>query len=186
MKKMEKKLQNIYLIRERTTSQSFSEDSFKLFRFTVGLVHLEKLSFAQASTHIASANAKKLKWQIFGPSDHRAKNQNFRNPTNYIPLDPELYAYHYSQKDYTLKSNCKKDNCRNVSLYLKTLCGTKLIIFKIFSSYVVKTFTSFIFWWTSSLKSGASVVLFEQLENVFKYLLTFHFLTENNPAWQSS
>ena len=131
---MEKKLQNIYLIRVETTSQSFSEDSFMLFRFTVRLGHLEKLSLAQASTHIASANAKKLKWHIFGPSDHRAKNQNFRNPANDIPLDPEFYAYHYSQKDYTLKSNCKKDNRRNVLLYLKALCGTKMIIFKIFFS----------------------------------------------------
>ena len=67
------------------------------------------MSFAQASTHIASANAKKSKWQIFGPSNHSAKNQNFRNPTYYIPLDPEFYADHYSQKeDYILKSNCKK------------------------------------------------------------------------------
>ena len=42
-----------------TISQSSSETPFKLFRFTVGLSHLEKLSFAQASAYIASANAKK-------------------------------------------------------------------------------------------------------------------------------
>ena len=115
-----------------TISQSSSETSFKLFRFTVGLSHLEKLSFAQASAHIASANTKKSKWQIFGPNNHRAKNQNFRNPANYIPLDPEFYAYHFSQEEYTLKNNCKKGICHNVSLHSKTLCGTKIIIFKIF------------------------------------------------------
>ena len=27
-----------------------------------------------------------------------AKNQNFRNPTYYILLDPEFYTDHYSQK----------------------------------------------------------------------------------------
>ena len=42
-------------------------DYFKFLRFTVEMRHLELLSFAQASTHIASANAKKSKWQIFGP-----------------------------------------------------------------------------------------------------------------------
>ena len=109
------------IIRVGTIPQSSSETSLKLFRFTVGLRHLEKLSFAQASAHIASANAKKSEWQIFKRSAHRAKNQNFRNPTNYIPLDREIYANHYSQKDYTLKSNCKKDISHNVSLYLKTL-----------------------------------------------------------------
>ena len=36
-----------------TISQSSSETPFKLFRFTVGLSHLEKLSFAQASAYIA-------------------------------------------------------------------------------------------------------------------------------------
>ena len=36
-------------------------------------------------------------------------------------MDPEFYADHYSQKDYTLKSNCKKDINHNVSLYPKTL-----------------------------------------------------------------
>ena len=71
-------------------------DYFMLLRFTVELRHLELLSFAQASTHIPSANAKKSKWQIFGPSNHSAKNQNFRNPKNYIPLDPEFYADYYS------------------------------------------------------------------------------------------
>ena len=34
--------------RVRTISQSSSETPFKLFRFTVGLSHLKKLSFAQA------------------------------------------------------------------------------------------------------------------------------------------
>ena len=67
-----------------------------LLRFTVELRHLELLSFAQASTHIPSANAKKSKLQIFGPSNHRAKNQNFRNSKSYIPLNPEFYADHYS------------------------------------------------------------------------------------------
>ena len=96
---------------------------------TVELRHLELLSFAQASTHIASANAKKSK-KIFGPSNHKAKNQNFRNPTYYIPLDPEFYADHYSQKkDYTLKSNCKKDIFHSVSLYPKALFGAKRKIF---------------------------------------------------------
>ena len=105
-------------------------DYFMLLRFTVELRHLELLSFAQASTHIPSANAKKSKWQIFGPSNHRAKNLNFRNPTYYIPLDPEFYADHYSQKNYTLKSNCKKDIIHSVSLYAKTLVGAKMKIFK--------------------------------------------------------
>ena len=61
-------------IRVGTISQSSSETSFKLLRFTVGLSHLEKLSFVQISAHIASAIAKKSKWQIFGPGDHMAKN----------------------------------------------------------------------------------------------------------------
>ena len=50
-------------------------DYFKLLRFTV---ELRPFKLVQASTHIPSANAKKSKWQIFGPSNHRAKNQNFR------------------------------------------------------------------------------------------------------------
>ena len=37
------------------------EDYFKFLRFNVELRHSELLSFAQASTHIASANAKKSK-----------------------------------------------------------------------------------------------------------------------------
>ena len=105
-------------------------DYFKLLKFTVELRHLELFSFAQASTNIASPNAKKSKWQIFGPSNHRAKNLNFRNPTYYIPLDPEFYADHYSQKNYTLKSNCKKDIIHSVSLYAKTLVGAKMKICK--------------------------------------------------------
>ena len=113
-----------------TISQSSSETSFKLFRFTVGLSHLGKLSFAQASAYVASANAKKSKQWIFGPSIHRAKNENFRNLTNYIPIDPKFYAGHYSQKDYTLKSNCKKDVNRNVALYPETLFEAKTLIFK--------------------------------------------------------
>ena len=48
-------------------------DYFKLLRFTVELRHLELLPFAQASTHIAPANAKKSKWQTFGPSNRRAE-----------------------------------------------------------------------------------------------------------------
>ena len=88
-------------------SQNSSENPFKLFRFNVGLSHLEKLTFVQASACIAFANAKKSK-EIFGPSAHRAKNQSFRKPTNHIPLDPEFYASHYLQKDYTLKINCNK------------------------------------------------------------------------------
>ena len=39
-----------------TISQSSSETPFKLFRFTVGLSHLDKLPFAQGSACIASAN----------------------------------------------------------------------------------------------------------------------------------
>ena len=106
-----------------------SGDYFKFLRFTGELINLELLSFTQASTHIASADAKKSKWQIFGPSNHRAKNQNFRNPTYYIPLNPEFYVDHYSQKKgYTLKSNCKKD-IHSVSLYPKTLFRAKLKMF---------------------------------------------------------
>ena len=105
-------------------------DFFKLLRYTVELRHLELLSFAQASTHIPSANAKKSKWQIFGPSNHRAKNKKLRNPTNYIPSDPEFYADHYSQKDYTLESNCKKDISHSLSLCPKILFGSKMKIFK--------------------------------------------------------
>ena len=92
-----------------TISQSSSETSFKLLRFTSGLSHLEKLPFVVSSIHITSANAKKSKWQIFGTSDHSSKNQHFRNPTNYTPLDPEFYTDHYLQRDYTLKRNCNKD-----------------------------------------------------------------------------
>ena len=105
-------------------------DYFKLLKFTVELRHLELFSFAQASTNIASPNAKKSKWQIFGPSNHRAKNKKFRNPTNYIPSDPEFYADHYSQKDYTLESNCKKDISHSLSLCPKILFGSKMKIFK--------------------------------------------------------
>ena len=91
------RLINDGISRVGTISQSSSETSFKLFRFTVWLSHSEKIfSFAQASAHIASVNTKIPKWQIFGPSNHRAENQNFRNPTNQILLDPEFYAYHYS------------------------------------------------------------------------------------------
>ena len=104
-----------------TISQSSSETPFKLCRFTVGLSHLEKESFAQANAYITSANTKKSKWWIFGPSSYRVKNQNFRNLTNYIPIDPEFYADQDSQKDFTMKSNCKKDISHIVSLYLKTL-----------------------------------------------------------------
>ena len=78
----------------------------------VGFSHLEKSPFAQARAYIAFANAKKSKSQIFGPSVQRAKNQNFWNLTNYIPLDPEFYADHYSQKDCTLESNFNKDMTR--------------------------------------------------------------------------
>ena len=70
-------------------------DYFKLLRFTVESRPFKLLSFVQASTHISSANAKKSKWQMFGPSNHRAKNQNFRNSKNYIPLDLEFYADNY-------------------------------------------------------------------------------------------
>ena len=105
-------------------------DYFKLLRFTVELRHLELLSFARASTYIASANARKWNWQIYWPSNHRSKNQNFRNPTNYIPSDPEFYADYYSQKDYTLESNCKKDFNHSVSLYPKTKFGAKMKIFE--------------------------------------------------------
>ena len=113
-----------------TISQSSSETPFKLFRFTIGLSHLENFSFPQASAYKASTNARKSKWWIFGPSTHKAKNQNFRNQTNYLPIDPEFYADHYSEKGYTLKSNFKKDINHNVSLYPKTLFGAKLKIFK--------------------------------------------------------
>ena len=49
---------------------------------------------------------------MFWPSAHRIKNQNFRKPTNYIPLDPEFYVDHYLQTDFTLKSNCKNEMSR--------------------------------------------------------------------------
>ena len=46
-------------------------------------------------------------------------------------MDPELHTDYYSQKDYTLKSNCKKDiNHKNVSLCPKTLFQVKMKIFK--------------------------------------------------------
>ena len=70
-----------------------------------GWVILQKSPFAQANAH-----AKKS--QMFEPSDHRAKNQHFWNPTNYRPLHSEFYTDHYSQKDCTLKSNFKKDMTR--------------------------------------------------------------------------
>ena len=78
-----------------TISQSSSETPFNLLKFFVGLSHLEKLPFAQASAYIASANVKKFKWRVFGPSTHSANNQNFRNPTNYIAIDPGFYADRY-------------------------------------------------------------------------------------------
>ena len=51
-----------------TISQNSSETPFKLFRFTVGLSHLEKLPFAQASACIASANTKKSNGKYFVPA----------------------------------------------------------------------------------------------------------------------
>ena len=131
-----------------------------------GVESFGKIVFAQASAPIASANTKKSKWQIFGPNNLRAKNQNFRNPANYIPLDPEFYAYHYSQEEYTLKSNWKRYLPQCVTTFKNTVCGTKIIIFKIFLLCGKQ------FWWTSSFKSGSSGVLIEKLENVPKYLLT--------------
>ena len=38
------------------------------------------------------------------------------------------------------KSNCKKVICHNISLYPKTLCGTKMIIFNIFFIAIVNNF----------------------------------------------
>ena len=52
--------QELVLPRVGTIFQSSSETPFKFSRFTVGLSHLEKLSFAQASAYIASANAKNI------------------------------------------------------------------------------------------------------------------------------
>ena len=49
-----------------TVFQSSLEFAFKLFRFTVLLAHLEQSPFAQASAHMASANAKKSKSQYLG------------------------------------------------------------------------------------------------------------------------
>ena len=148
-----------------TISQSFSETPFKLFRFTFGLSHLKKLSFAQPSAYIASANAKNSKWWIFGPSTRRAKNQNFRNPTNHIPMDPEFYADHYSQKDYTLKSNCKKDINHNVSLYPKTLFGAKTKIFKNWFSLLQNLYKLYLLM-NFFFKSGSPGVLIKTLEKV--------------------
>ena len=54
------------------------------------------------------------------------KNQNFRNPTNYIPLTPDFYNDHYSRKDYNLKSNCNKDMTR---MRLSSSKFLKFIIF---------------------------------------------------------
>ena len=88
------------------------------------------MSFAQASARIAPANAKKSKWRILGPNTHRAKNQNFRNTTNYIPLNAEFYTDHYLQKDYTLKSHCEKDISHNLLLYSKALFRAKMKMFK--------------------------------------------------------
>ena len=45
-------------------------------------------------------------------------------------IDPKFYADHYSQKNYTLKSNCKKDVNRNVAPYPETLFEAKMLIFK--------------------------------------------------------
>ena len=61
--------------------------------------------------------------RYLGQATIRVKNQNFWNPTNYIPLEPEFYADHYSQKDvlkigwdyftnFTLKSKFNKDMTR--------------------------------------------------------------------------
>ena len=58
------------------------------------------------------------------------KNQNFGNPTGYIPLDQVFYAGNYSQKDFTLKSNCEKDISGSVLLYPRILFGAKMKIFK--------------------------------------------------------
>ena len=92
-----------------------------LFRLTAGLSTLEILSFAQGSMHIASANAKNSKCWIFRISTYSAKNINFRNPLSDIPRDPKFYADYYSQKDFNLKSNCKKD-IATMSHYTQKQC----------------------------------------------------------------
>ena len=105
-----------------------------------------------------------------------ANTKKFRNPTNYIPIDLEFYADHYSQKDYTLKSNVKKD-IATMYHYIQKHCLEQKWKYSRIIFCVVKRFTSFIFCWNSSLKSGSSGVLVKKLENVSKYLLTSQFLT---------
>ena len=78
----------------------------------------------------------KSKWQIFGPSDHwGTQKSKFQKSNKLHAITPRsFYADHYSQNDYTLKSNCKTDICHNMSLYPKTLCGRKMIVLKIYFS----------------------------------------------------
>ena len=85
-----------------------------------GWVILQKSPFAQANVH-----AKKS--QMCEPSDHRAKNQHFWNPTNYRPLHSEFYTDHYSQKDCTLKSNFKKDMTRKRFL-VPSFCSPSYVL----------------------------------------------------------
>ena len=127
-----------------TISQSSSKTTFKLFWFAVGLSQLENLSFAQASARIASANAKKLKWQILGPNTHRAKNQNFRNTTNYIPLNAEFYTDHYLQKDYTWKVTVKKI-LAIICCFIQRHCFEQKWKCSRINFLCSKNFTSFIF-----------------------------------------
>ena len=115
--------QELVLPRVGTISQSSSETPFRFSGFTVGLSHLEKLSFAQASAYISFCKCQKH------PKGQKSY-QNFRSPTNYTPIDPDFFADHHSQKDSTLKCNYKKDISHNVSLYTKTLFGAKMKIFK--------------------------------------------------------
>ena len=100
------------------------DDYFKFLRFNVELRLLELLSFVLDTYSFCKRQKIKM---IFGPSNLRAKNQIFRNPTYYIWLDPEFYADHYSHKKYyTFKSNCKKDIIHSVSLYRASFFGKLL------------------------------------------------------------
>ena len=102
---------------------------FKFLRVTVELRHLELLSFPQASTHIASANAKKsnryLDQATIWPKIKISETQHII----YTIRSRILCWSLFTKKDYTLKSSCKKDIIHSVSLYPKTLFGVKMKMF---------------------------------------------------------
>ena len=79
--------------------QKFFRNSVQVFQIYYCIESFKNTPFAQGSECTASANTKKSKWQIFGPSTHRAKVHNFRKPAIYTII------YHYIPITYQYITN---------------------------------------------------------------------------------